>query len=212
MKAPERAYVDEDGVWWHPKGNHRQRCPILTCPTCGTQYVGHPTRPTKYCSRDCWRRACDRCGETYQPRSSRSRYCSEACQRGTATCEECGVEFAPTRKSAGKFCSKECFYEQQVPTGTRRVQPDGYVLVKVPPDTPGSKRTNGGTQARWMLEHRYVMQQVLGRPLEPNENVHHKNGQRDDNRPENLELWAKRQPAGARHDEAYHCPGCVCRK
>jgi hypothetical protein len=51
------------------------------------------------------------------------------------------------------------------------------------------------------LQHRFVMSQMLGRPLERFENVHHRNGVRDDNRPENLELWTKPQLAGQRAED-----------
>lgn len=47
-------------------------------------------------------------------------------------------------------------------------------------------------------EHTWVMMQKIGRNLLPDETVHHMNGERDDNRPENLELWDQSHPPGQR--------------
>lgn len=68
-----------------------------------------------------------------------------------------------------------------LPIGSKRVRRDGtpegdYIEIKV--------RENG----RWMLEHRWVMQQHIGRPLRTNEHVHHLDGNKKNNSIENLQL------------------------
>lgn len=179
---------DEDGKWWYysPQGI-RQTATVSRCTTCQDEYVALPGRTATHCSPECYRKSCKRCQKEFKPTGVRQLFCSEACKLGGNTCEQCGKTFTRTRKSLGKFCSKECFYEFQVPTGTTRVVDGGYVLIKVPKGTPGSKR-NKKTQSRWMFAHRFVMQEHLGRALLKKERVHHKNGDRADNDLENLEL------------------------
>jgi hypothetical protein len=72
--------------------------------------------------------------------------------------------------------------------GEWRVHSSGYVVREV--WAQGKKHLE--------MQHRTVMAEMLGRDLLPGENVHHKNGVRIDNRPDNLELWVTHQPSGQR--------------
>lgn len=78
--------------------------------------------------------------------------------------------------------------------GTGSYDRHGYKMISI----PGMRQ---GTNSGQVREHRYVMEQTIGRKLLKTESVHHKNGVRDDNRPENLELWSTSQPYGQRVED-----------
>lgn len=68
---------------------------------------------------------------------------------------------------------------------------DGYRVIRV--------RRNG--VSRVLLEHRFILEEEVGRPLTKDEHVHHVNGCRSDNRRENLELWSTSHPSGQRVED-----------
>jgi hypothetical protein len=80
-------------------------------------------------------------------------------------------------KGRGSPMEKNYFWN-----GGRCLDSDGYVLVKVPIHPRANK--NG-----YVREHRLVMEQKLGRHLEPHEVVHHRDKDKQNNHPDNLELY-----------------------
>lgn len=80
--------------------------------------------------------------------------------------------------------------------GGRSKHKAGYLIVWKP-DHPRAR-----TGVGYVFEHILVMEDLLGRYLLPDETVHHRNGIKDDNRSQNLELWVRPQPSGIRMRDA----------
>ncbi len=91
--------------------------------------------------------------------------------------------------------------------GKRTVRPDGYMVVRCV-HYPGVK-------SKHVLEHRLVMAAHLGRPLTVEEHIHHRNGDRADNRIENLELTTNSEHRKhhesllSREQKAYRLARCI---
>ena len=74
------------------------------------------------------------------------------------------------KNNEGKFCSVQCKND----SAKRRYNKDGYIRILV--------------DGKQLLEHRVIMEKILGRKLKKSEIVHHINGVKNDNRKSNLEL------------------------
>ncbi len=148
---------------------------------------------------------CATCGKSFHPHLGRwktSHWCSRKCfyasKRVYRTCPRCQKNFYHLKGKVRTFCSKKCWLGEGKGTwrnpllkGEKQVTARGYVYMHVP-NHPSVQ----GKPYKRVAEHRLVMEELLGRPLHQWENVHHRNGNKQDNRPENLELWVVNQPPG----------------
>src|SRR6266508_2912001 len=109
-----------------------------------------------------------------------------------------GIRRVPERSHLGPLCAKHYQRARRGdPLTPRRERGQGTLIAGYAYiSSPG--HPNARKHSDYVAVHRLIMEQVLGRYLLPEENVHHRNGVRDDNRPENLELWSSSQPSGQR--------------
>ena len=99
---------------------------------------------------------------------------------------------------------RECFIKQDRREKVHnwkggKFKQDGYIQVIIYPDDFFYPIA---TKRGYILEHRLIIAKHLGRNLQPWELVHHKNGIRDDNRVENLELLTPSEHLGS-HTKGY---------
>lgn len=202
IEMPELAVRDKNG----------RRSQLCTCVICSETFTKIANTTGKYCSPKCWYSSpdfeklpkynCQKCGEEFQPGTNTQKFCSKKCytesQCVITYCKICENEI-PINYTNGKiYCSDDCKLIgrlqtslEAVPVGTK-IPRNGYIKIKVFNDY------NGNHHRGWTYEHRYVMEQHLGRALYKHENVHHKDGNKLNNDISNLELWSKSQPAGQR--------------
>lgn len=114
------------------------------------------------------------------------------CDRGAHSAKYCRSHYkryklygdplagGPIRTVTGDGCISHGYWWMRVRPNQRHLVPD---------DRPAE------------FEHRLVMAEVLGRPLTDEEVVHHRDGDRLNNTPENLELWSTAQPKGQRVED-----------
>lgn len=132
------------------------------------------------------KRICSMCAFQKLTHQSHKHRCNKV--KGTGKrCRRCRTPIWWTPTKPRTFCSMTCakmyFTKHRHPAwkGGSCINKSGYKIIYI------------GVN-KHQQEHRYIMEQRLGRVLHKFEHVHHKNGIRTDNRLQNLELWASHPP------------------
>lgn len=166
------------------------------CQVCDAEFTHSTWHPyQKTCSKKCRNVARGRASRGYPPkkqeficvvcdnkfiqkRLSNTCYCTDLCKR-----------LAMSRRGQGKPINGP----RKVIRGTGTLTKTGYKII--------TRKHPNSTKRGQIMEHVYIMSHHLGRPLMPKETVHHKNGIRNDNRIENLELWSSDHGSGQRVED-----------
>lgn len=106
----------------------------------------------------------------------------------------CSLEGCDRKLASHGFCHLHWSRVQRNGTTEKRPRTRRSTFI----DASGYVREYVDGEPRARPQHRLVVERHLGRYLWPDETVHHKNGDRVDNRIENLELWSRWQPSGQR--------------
>lgn len=168
---------------------------LVSCAWCGLEFHKLDRFVEQSANHFCSRSCAARLNNRKFPKRTRS-------ARRTKICQQCGCEYELRvrgwRAEKQKYCGRDCAADSlririDSPEGWKQNgkfidRSKGYVLAYAPWHP---KATNRG----YVYEHRLVMEEKLGRFLRSDEHVHHRNGTRWDNRPENLEVLESHEHA-----------------